>query len=146
MVVEKVSAKEDTASRSSSIAFAEQLFKAATGRAADPRVYSEFRDRLFTGPKRLFDFVEVAEDGKRLGKSALADLRRGIDKSRKVILLGKNVSEKIGRDQVPPEKRIEIPSPEHISDGREEGTLAHLLLVDPVVWEGIIRLALELAT
>lgn len=146
IVGDRVSPREESNSQSTSIAFAEQLFKAVTRRTADPTVYKEFRDRLFTGPQRLFDFVEIREDGKRLSKGALASLRKGMEKSGKVILLGKSVADKIGRDQVPPEKRIEIPSPIRHEEDQGEGTLADLLLVDPDVWEAIIQLALELVT
>jgi hypothetical protein len=142
---DKISPEGVSTRQFDSIAFAEQLFKAVTGRTANPEVYKEFRARLFTGPQRFFDFVGFCEDGKSLSKSAIASLRDGIEKSGKVILLGKDVADKIGRDEVPPKKRIEIPSPLDGTEDWEEGTLAIRLLVDPVVWEGIIRLAFELA-
>lgn len=146
VVRDRVSSEEEPTRQSDSTAFAVQLFKAATGRTANPEIYKEFRDRLFSGPQRLFDFVEFGEDGKSLSKSALASIRGGFEKSSRVILLGKNIADRIGRDELPPERRIEIPSPSNDTEDQEEGSLASLMLVDPVVWEVIVRLALELAT
>ena len=144
---DKVPAHGAASSQSTSIAFAEQLFRAATGLTADAQTYEEFRDRLFKGPKRVFDFVDIGEDGKRLGKRTLALLRNGMKKSDRIILLGKSVAERISQDDVPPERRIEIGG--HGRDRDDVQTREsdwEYLALDPGIWELIVRLALELAT
>ena len=143
---EKAPAHGESSSQSTSIAFAEQLFRAATGLTADTQTYAEFRDRLFKGPKRIFDFVDISEDGKRLGKRTLTILRNGMKKSDRIILLGKNVADRISQDDVPPERRIEIEGyrRDQTDVQTRESDLARLA-IDPTVWEVIVRLALEIA-
>ena len=144
---EEVPAQRESSPQSTSIAFAERLYKAATGLTADTKTYAEFRDRLFKGPKRVFEFVDISEDGKRLGKKTLAILRNGMKKSDRIILLGKSVAERISEDDVPPERRIEIGGHRRDKDDVQmrESDAALLVATDPVVWEVIVRLALELA-
>lgn len=137
---------EEVDRQSMSVAFARQLYKAATGLTADTQTCVEFRDKLFRGPKRVFDFVDISDDGKRLGRSTLAVLRKGIERSDRIILLGKDVAKRISRYDVPPERRIEIGVRGRDEDEEQAGASELLLAaVDPAVWEVIVRLALELA-
>jgi hypothetical protein len=144
---DKSLAHGESSRQSTSIAFAEQLFRAATGLTADTQTYVEFRNRLFKGPKRVFDFVDISEDGKRLGRRTLAILRKGMKKSDRIIIFGNNVAERISRDDVPTERRIEIGVHGRDKDEVQEGNSELLCLAvgDPSLWEFIVRLALELA-
>jgi len=133
--------------QSTSLAFARRLYHAATGKTADKETCMEFRDRLFKGPRRVFDFIDIGPDGKSLRAATLAGLRKGVEGSNKVILLGKKAARNVSRDDVPSERRVEIGSPRRArgnAEDRVEGIL--MLSADPNLWNLIIQLALELAT
>lgn len=131
--------------QSMSVDFARQLYKTATGLTADTQTYIEFRDRLFKGSKRVFDFVDIGEESKRLGRRTLTGLRETIEKSDKVILLGKGVARRISREDVPPERRIEMELPSRTKNKEQFGAGDVIMASDAGLWELIVHLALELS-